>query len=106
MENFTKYPYEVFPIEADFEDKLATGEALVSLNVSMEVFEDDTDETDRSSAMVVVGSVQVSGTKVLGKVQAGTEDTTYYVKFKTGDTDGNNRYSHIVHLTVNNDKET
>jgi len=99
MESFSKYNYEIFPVSCDFEDVLASGEAISLGSSAVEVYEDDAAETDRTSNMIVGASTAVSGTSLLAKIQAGTEGSTYYVKFKAV-TDSSNKYEEIVKLTV------
>jgi hypothetical protein len=105
MESFSKYPNERFAVETDFASRLATGESILLVSSSVKVYQDDATETDRSTTMVLSGSLAVSGTKLLAKVQAGTEDTDYFVKF-VAVTDANNTFEHVVKLRVLNEKGT
>jgi hypothetical protein len=105
MESFSKYPNERFAIETDFASRLATGEAIVLLSSSVKVYQDDATETDRTTTMVLTGSLAIDGAKLRAKVQAGSEDTDYFVKF-VAVTDANNTFEHVVKLRVLNEKGT
>ena len=105
METFSKYPNERFVVETDFRTRLATGEAIVLLSSSVTVTQDDAAETDRSATMIQSGTLVVDGTKLRAKVQAVSEDTDYFVKFKAV-TDANNTHEHVVKLRVLNEKGT
>jgi len=99
MESFSKYPNEQFPIEVDFADLLESSETIIVGSSSLNVFEDNVAETDVSAAMFVAGSLQVDGTKLIGKVKAGTAEQDYNVVFEAV-TDGTNTYVCVVKLFV------
>lgn len=98
-----KYSWEVFPVETDFEDVLISGEDIIKASSAVEVYLDTSAETSCTSTMVVSGSLDVSGTKLMAKITGGTEGQHYQIKFKAV-TDAGNKYEHVVRLRVEKDR--
>jgi hypothetical protein len=80
-------PVDVDELEylpADFEDKLVTGETLVSVTATLEAI----DGVDASASSRLVGSVEITGTAVRQFVQGVLEDVTYLLRFTATTNDG------------------
>jgi len=103
MDIVGKFEYEVFPVETDFSNVLETGESIIKDSSNVSVYTDDSNETDCTSQMVVNGSIDVIGNRLMAKIKAGTEGQIYQVKFQTV-TDANNKYQHVVRLVVLRDR--
>jgi len=95
--DFEKYTYEVFPIECDFSKNMATNETITLASSDIKIH--DADGNDKTGTMLVSASKSVSGQKLLGKVQAGTADTKYTIKFKIV-TSANNKFQKDMSLYV------
>ena len=78
--DFEKYTWELFVVECDFTNVLATGETITLATSSVTIL--DSDGADKTTTILVTDSEARSGTKLQAKVQAGTVDTIYTVKFK------------------------
>ena len=87
--DFEKYTWEVFLVECDFTNNLATGESITLASSSVTIF--DSEGADKTSTILVTDSEAVSGTKLQAKVQVGTIDAIYTVKFKA-----------VTNATINN----
>jgi len=80
--DFEKYTYEKYAVECDFSNNLATGETITLASSTVTIF--DSDGEDVTSTLLVEDSTQLDSTskKLQAKVQAGTIDAIYTVKFK------------------------
>jgi hypothetical protein len=86
LEEFTKQPYEEFVIAGEFSAVLATGETL--LNPAMTAINKKTG-VDTSSDVIESGTVQVSGSQVVGRVKAGVHKETHKITIRTETSDSN-----------------
>ena len=87
--DFEKYTYEKFAVECDFTNNLATGETITLASSSVTIF--DSDGENVTSTLLVDSSTQLDSTskKLQAKVQTGTVDAIYTVKFKILTTSNN-----------------
>lgn len=87
-----KHPLENFPVEVDFaSDTASIATAAVSISVYL--------GTDPNPAAVLVGALQISGSKVLQRVAAGILGVQYLLR--TTCSDGTNTWVDERILPVN-----
>ena len=103
MQSFSKYNNEIFPIETDFTNQLTTAEVIVNSSSSVDVIQNNADATDSTSSMITSQQIDSTSKKLQAKIQAGTANTTYFVKF-IAVTDAGNNYQNTVRLKVMQEK--
>jgi len=99
MAYFVKQTDEVFPIAADFSGSLGEGETLTSEDSTITAYDDQ--GQDVTDEILVSGSKAISGSQLLIKVQAGTDEDKYKITFKAV-TNDNNVYELDVFMLIQN----
>ncbi len=98
LDNFSKQPYETFPIEADFVNVLVDGETI-TLGTS-DVSAKKADDTDATSDVLTVAEKAVDESSLQIRVKDGVEaDSPYKITFRAV-TSNNNKYEKDVEMTI------
>ncbi len=98
LDDFSKQPYETFPIEADFVNVLADEETITL--ATSDVSAKKSDDTDATSDVLTVAEKAVDGSALQIRVKAGVAaDSPYKITFRAVTSD-NNKYEKDVEMTV------
>lgn len=97
MDSFQKQPAETFKISVDFDESLNTGESISAGNSSVSAVNLAAGAADTS--VYDSESLQVSGTILIVRVQAGTTDISYKITI-TAVTDAGNTFEKDIIMIV------
>ena len=101
LDNFSKQPYETFPIEAEFGNVLLEGEEIIAATSDVSALKGD-GSTDATSDILTVAqkAVNSAGSALQIRVKDGVAaDSPYKITFRAV-TDLNNKWEKDVEMTV------
>lgn len=99
LEDFSKQPYETFPIDADFVNVLVDEETIILASSDVSALKSD-GSTDATSIVLTVAQKAVDGSALQIRVKAGVvADSPYKITFRAV-TSNNNKYEKDVEMTI------